>query len=207
MSDPLIERLTDGLAPVAPRRVGGEIALLAGLVMAEAAMLVGAGVARPGWAVLGGTVAQWKIAAPALLAAVAALLAVRSASPDRAPARLWPLGLVAVLLTIAELWLWGTSADATGARDWHRGLACVAVATATAVPPALLFGWLLRRAAPADPVRTSVAAAVAAGALGTALLGLHCPWDDAAHTLVWHPLGIAIPALAAFLPLARGARW
>lgn len=213
MTDLLIDRLAGVLAPVRHRRVRDELALLGVLGLAEAALLFALGMTRGdfGLGLHAAPIELWKIAAPAILAVAAIPLALRGGDPARAHVGLWPVALVGCAVLVAGIALSlaaGQPAQVpqvTGAVA--RGLACVFTATLLACPPALALAFILRRAAPARPGRTALAAGLAAGAFGAALLGLHCPDDGALHSLVWHPLGVLAPALLAALPIARMARW
>lgn len=205
--DDLIGRLAGGLAPVRPRRPAREYALLAALVAAEAAALALTGATRGDLAALPLT-ALAKMLAPALLAVAAVVVAVRAGDPSRPrPGTALPVlaaAAAAVALLSAAL------AVAGGAPPLLRpaeGLACMLTAAALALPPALALGVVLARAAPVHPWRAAIAAAIAAGGFGAALLGLHCPDDGAVHSFVWHTLAVVTPAVAAVLPIARAARW
>ena len=82
---------------------------------------------------------------------------------------------------------------------------CVLSIAATALSPAALVLWMLRRAAPLDATRTAGfagLASLAAGALGTQFV---CANDAAAHHLVWHFIPIVLLTLASTLgaPLLR----
>lgn len=208
MSDLLIDRLADTLTPVRPRAPSREIALLGLLVLAEGAALSALGAMRrdigPGVAIL----EIWKVAAPGAVAVAATLVAVSGGDPARRHFGLGPLGIIATIALLAGAAL--PFASPTVLPDALRpmaGLACVLAAALFACPPALALGAILNRAASARPGRAALVAALAAGAFGAMLLGLHCPDDTVIHSLAWHPLGVLVPAIAAVLPLTRAARW
>lgn len=208
----LMDRLAGRLTPVRPRRVRNEITLLGFLALVEGALLFALGMMR-------GELAQgmnmpaielWKIGAPAILAVVATLLALRGGDPARARVGLGAIALLGVAVLAAGIGVGASTSETLSLRTdgaTTRGLACVLAATLFACPPALALGIILRRAAPARPRPTALAAGVAAGAFGATLLGLHCPDDGVVHSVLWHLLAVFIPALAAMLPIARAARW
>ncbi len=205
MADMLIDRLADDLVPVRPSRTFDGFLMLMLLAAFEAAVIVGLKLARGDLATAHGAMFWWKFAAPAALALAATLAAVRAGDPARRTVGTAWLGGVALIAVVVGLLF--APGVAAGTLDPPLGLACVGVAAALALPPALALGLLLRRGAPAHPQRAALAAAIAGGAWGALLLALHCPTDGAIHTLGWHTLGVLLPAAAAALPLARAARW
>ena len=205
MADMLIDRLTADLAPARPRKPWLEFAALLALAGAEAGAIVALGFARGDLGPHMGSMFWWKLVAPAVLALVAAAMAVRAGDPSRAtPRAIGPvlMAMGVVLLGVVLAWTVPVGDYALGG-----GMACVLVAAVFASPPALALGLILRRAAPADPGRAAVLAAIAGGATGTALLALHCPNDGAVHALLWHSVAVALPAALAALPLVRWVRW
>ena len=205
MADLLIDRLTADLAPARPRRPWLELSGLLGLAVVEAGAIVALGFARGDLEPDMGSMFWWKLLAPAVVAMVAAAMAVRAGDPSRVtPRAIGPvlMAMGVILLGVILAWTLPVGDYALG-----HGLACVMVAGVFASPPALALGLILRRAAPADPARAALLAAIAGGATGAALLALHCPNDGAVHTLLWHSIAVALPAALAALPLARWARW
>lgn len=205
MTDALIERLAGGLTPVRPFRPAQQLAPLAALVLVEAALIAASGALRPMESVEAG-LGWWKLIAPLVLAASAWWLALRAAEPSR-----WQVGARVVAVAAAVAAALGLALAAIGPADSGlrpaAGLSCVAFATACALPAAIASALLLRRAAPARTQLVALLSAVASGATGAALLGLHCSDDHATHSLVWHSAAVLIPAGAALLPLRWAARW
>lgn len=205
MTDALLDSLADDLAPVRPRSSARDLGVLLLLAGIEAALLFALGLARPGLGYAMPAMLGWKLAAPAVLALAASATALRALDPARRTVGTAALGGLALAALVVGVFL--AQGTQMGTLDPASGVGCALTAAALALPPALALGLLLRRGAPAHPCRTGLAAAIAGGAWGAALLGLHCPNDGAMHALVWHTLAVAIPALAAALPLARAARW
>ncbi len=208
MVDTLIDRLSDTLTPVRVRRPARELALLGLLALTEVTLLFALGVMRGNFGPGTATLLIWKVAAPGALAVAATLVAVGGAEPTRHRVGLGPLGIIVTfaLLTGLALFLAAPAAVSESLRPM-AGLACVLAATVFACPPALALGLILSRAAPAQPARSAIAAAIAAGAFGATMLGLHCPDDSVVHSLIWHSLGVLVPAIAAVFPLTGAARW
>ncbi len=205
MADALIDRLAADLPPVRPRRASREFGVLLGVAAIEAVLILVLGLARPDLGPVMPPMFWWKLAAPAALGVLATATALRALDPARRTVGVRWLGLLA-LAALGVGWALA-GVEPMGDLDPDLGLRCVVAATIFSVPPALALGVLLRHGAPSHPSRVAVAAAIAGGAWGAAFLGLHCPNDGVMHALLWHSFGIALPALAAALPLTRAARW
>lgn len=207
MSD-LIDHLASTLTPVRPRRVSREIMLLGLIALAEVALLFALAMLRRDFGHGMAAMEAWKIAAPGAVAVVATLVALVGASPTNRRVGLGSIGLVATMsIAVGVALAFATPNPVLQSLRPIAGLTCVLAATVLSCPPAIALGLILRRAAPADPASSALAAALAAGAFGATLLGLHCPDDSTLHSLVWHPLGIVVPAIVATLPMRRAARW
>ena len=142
--------------------------------------------------------------ASALLAAMAAFtLSVPGAERSRL-GRWLPLAAVGVwlLLNVAGLF---PAASLTSAMDDAVHAACVTRVKAIAALPALVILLMVRRAAPLEPLWTSVLAASAAGSFALATIQFNCPIDAPAHALVSHFAPTLIFALLAGA-LGRQAR-
>lgn len=124
-------------------------------------------------------------AASALLAAVAAFtLSVPGAERSRL-GRWLPFAAVGVwlLLNVAALF---PAASLPSAMDDAVHGGCVTRVKAIAALPALVILLMVRRAAPLEPLWTSVLAASAAGSFALATIQFICPIDAPAHALVSH---------------------
>lgn len=113
---------------------------------------------------------------------------------------MWILGLVAGAFI--------GSFVASLVRDWQMtgalissqqlGLQCALTAIALAVVPAVCIFTAVRKQAPTDPLFNALAAILAALAIGSLGLSLHCPADEGLHLFLWHGL----PVLVLSLPIA-----
>jgi hypothetical protein len=197
-TDQLIERLVTDASPVRrlmdPRR-------RAALWVALALICVALGVAYFGIrSDIGGSspFAPFLLRIVLLLATmwlsvVAALrLAVPGADP-RAWTRWWPLVLLgaAIAVTAGELVIVSLVGDVGRPMQGWR---CVRKLTFAGAVPVVAAMFLIRRAAPLDPVWTALLALVAAGAAGALTSELACPISLPMHVMLWHVLPIAVYA-------------
>lgn len=133
------------------------------------------------------------------LAVLSALSAFILSVPDRK--RPW-LAMVPVITLV--LWL-ATIANGFLLVENVRGgigLSCVRDIVLFALLPGLLLFRMLRRAAPLEPGRVGVLAALGVAALGAAGIQFICMNDDPLHTLLWHWLPVSL-AGAAGLAIGR----
>lgn len=197
-TDQLIERLVADASPVRrlidPRR-------RAALWVALALVCVALGVAYVGVrSDIGGALTFVPfllrialLAATMWLSVVAALrLAVPGADP-RAWTRWWPLVLLGAVIavTAGELVVVSLVGDAGRPMQAWR---CVRKLTFVGAVPVVAAMFLIRRAAPLDPVWTALLSLVAAGAAGALTSELACPISLPMHVMLWHLLPIAVYA-------------
>jgi hypothetical protein len=189
-TEDLIVELARNAGPV--RRLPGPSArmwrwtILALLTSVTAAVLIGwradltSALTRPPFLLL--AVAATGAGLMAALAAFA--LSVPGAERSRV-GRWLPIGAVGVwlLLNLANLWLTpGLPASADDAVH----AACAARVKAVAALPAFAILLMVRRAAPLEPLWTSVLAACAAGSIALATIQFICPIDAPVHAIVSH---------------------
>ena len=200
-TDDLIERMAEGLTPVAPlpppgRRAVvwslGAAAYVAALVVAVALLDGVAGAAGAAfWS------AQLAAAATGGLAGVAAFASVIPGAGK---------SLRAWALAAALLWLAALAVSTPGNIDWaavpeagHEWW-CVGFIVVGGAPLAAVLVWMLRRGAPLAPATTAAFAALAVAALANVGACLALPHANGAVTLVWHGgVALVLVALAAVL--------
>lgn len=200
----LIARLS--AAPVPPRLSGAALAgaWAAALVPAVALMLVVLGLrADPG-----PPVALVKVALPGGLAAMALILALRSARPVGAVPVGWlwlPLVVAAGLwaVTLAQTPVARVGTEVMG----QTAAACLVSITALSLAPLAAGLALLRRGAPLRPALSGALIGLAAGAGAAAGYALHCTEDSPLFFVLWYGMGIAIAAGLGALAGRRWLRW
>jgi hypothetical protein len=211
-TDDLIALLAADTLPVqrraAPRRLA--LALLAGLPLAAAIMLLDYGLRRD--------IAQamllpmfWvKLLLPAALAAAAFAVLQQLARPGVRPGASW-LGIAAPVLL---LWVMGAATLAAAPVDARAGLVlgqtwrtCSLSIAWISLPLFIAAFVALRTLAPTRPALAGACAGAMAGGAGAAVYALHCPELQAPFLAVWYVLGIAIPVLAGALIGPRLLRW
>ena len=177
------------LAPVWPTAVG--------LVFVCVAVAL-AGAARAGFlGIAKMNLLERSVVFPALgllgcLAAISFVHQMVPASRIRiSPGALLPLTCIGLLAVFADLF-----------RDYHTdhfvsvGVKCLLTGLLHALPAGLLCWLLVRRGFAVQPISAGLVAGTLGGLAGVAMLELHCPNFQAAHTLVWHTA--VIPVSAAF---------
>ena len=95
---------------------------------------------------------------------------------------------------------------------WQRleiadGLQCVLSILILSIPPIVLLGWLMHRAAPTDLRGSALAIGIAGAALGAFLFVFACPHSDPFYVAIWFMLGSAIVAIIGRLALPLINRW
>lgn len=145
--------------------------------------------------------------AATLLTGIAAVFAAFQLSvPDRS--RAW------VLLPIAPLAVW---LAASGSQCWHalstsEGMhaepGCLFFIVGAGAPLTLSLLYLLRRAAPLEPLRTALLGALGAGALTAAVLQFFHPFDVTFPDLGFHAaaVGVLLALAAAAAQLTRPSK-
>jgi hypothetical protein len=214
--DPLIDALVADLGAVTPRRWTHEVALLAGLIVIEAALFVSLNALRDDMPRAMASMAfWWKAGSFGLIALIAAAAMLVSLDPATTHARrlsgLWrALGLVAPA-ALALGWLIDAGASGRAALlarlEWQEGLDCLANIGLLSLPLVLALAVLMRRGAPTRPDRTATAAGLAAAGFGSFVFAFHCPHDDPLYVAVWYGGAVlAVTGLARTI-LPRLVRW
>jgi hypothetical protein len=213
-TDQLVDDLVADLKPVRTRNLAGEAGLLALLVVVEFGVfrLFGMGHAHMGEAMASMPSFLWKLASLAILALVSVVVALRSLDPARSSHR--GLGVIAALVALILLAGWVVDATTVHATRpfWQRleiadGLQCMLSILILSIPPIVLLGWLMRRAAPTDLRGSALAVGIAGAALGAFLFVFACPHSDPFYVAVWFVLGCAMVAIIGRLALPRINRW
>jgi hypothetical protein len=116
----------------------------------------------------------------------------------------FPILIPLIVLTIVTPILFPAFGLSNFVRD---GVPCLRLGTICAVVPGFLTGAFLRRGFVTHPARAALTGGALAGAVGVAVLALHCPIQNTPHILVWH-LGVIVTAAAigAFFFRGRYAR-
>ena len=211
-TDQLIAMLASNPEVVEPRvwQRRYALALGAGVVGATLLMVMLLGV-RPDLAAAARLPMFWvKLAFPAVLAAVALLVAMRLSRPG---VQLGRLGS-ALAAPVLAMWLLGAVA-LIGAAPEDRGMliwgetwaACLVNVTLLSMPALVALLWVMKTLAPTQPAWAGAAAGLLAGALGATVYALHCPEMDAPFLGVWYLLGMLIPAAVGAVVGSRLLRW
>ncbi len=211
-TDSLVDRLSQNLRPVRPRSIKREALLLLVLGAIEVAAFLGMGFMRPDMPMaMEAPSFWWKLASMGLIAVVGAGVALVSADPVRSPRRglRWMLACIAVIF--ATGWLIYAAGDGVAELvhrlDWTHGLQCVWKMVALSIPPAIVLGGLIRRAAPTDRSGTALAAGLASAAWGAFVFVFACPSDDPLYIAVWYTVGCSIVTILGRAVLMGLSRW
>ena len=208
--NPLIEGLAAELEPVrVPTRREG----LAWIALAVAATVLAVELVEGLWrGILAGHASAMFWIANGLLVVLgvaAATSAVTMAGPrvgNRHSAPAWAMAALAVLpLAVLATLVTGSETHSPLADRHGIGCALGGFAAGTLTAAALVL-WL-RRGAPVSPAAAGLHAGVAAGALGSAAVGLSCPIDGTMHLGIWHVLPVAMGAAIGRLAIPPLVRW
>jgi hypothetical protein len=209
VNNDLIEALADDLQPVRAMRFGDGMALLGTAVAATAvaiSMIFGLrdavfnGSASPYFYIVNGLLVLLGIAnAASVISMASPRVGNRHDGPRWAMAMAGVLPVAALISLLAE----PDGHSALSADEW----VCTAYALAASMLTAgALFFWLTR-GAPVSAKAAGLHLGVAAGALGSAVYGLHCPIDGLAHLGIFHIAPVLIAALVGRFVLPRLLRW
>ncbi|MGK6324321.1 NrsF family protein [Sphingomonas sp. DT-51] len=210
-NDALIAALSSDLAPVRRRSVVREGALLLALCGMELALFLAMGAMRPDMNhAADSPYLMWRVGSLALLAVVACAVAIRSFSPA---ARTRPGLTLAGALAAAAL-VGGVFVTPSGAAhralldriDPASGIICATSIVVLSLPVMALLAALMRRAAPAQPLISALAAGLAAGSCGAFVFAFCCPFNDPLYAVVWYSTGCGAVTAAARWCLPRRFR-
>ena len=192
----------------APRRLA--LALLAGLPLAAAIMLLDYGVRRDIAQAVLLPMFWMKLLFPVVLCAAAFVALQRLARPGVSPGLSW----IGIAVPVLMVWMLAALNLATAPADLRAGLVmgqtwrtCSASIALIALPvfAAVMVG--LRSLAPTRLAWAGACAGAVAGGAGAAVYALHCPELQAPFLAVWYVLGIALPVAAGALLGPRLLRW
>lgn len=211
-TDDLIKLLAADTLPVqrraAPRRLA--LALVAGLPLAAAIMLLDYGVRRDLAQAMLLPMFWMKLMFPAVVSAAAFVALQRLARPGVRPGASW-LGIAVPVLL---LWLMAGAVLATAPAETRAALVlgqtwrtCSASIAWISLPIFVAVLIALRGLAPTRPSWTGACAGAVAGGAGAAVYALHCPELQAPFLAVWYVLGIAVPVVTGALLGPRLLRW
>lgn len=208
----LISLLAADTLPVArhatPRRLS--LALLAGLPLALAIVLIGYG-ARPDLAqAVFWPMFQVKLAVPIAIA-MAGFMALKSlARPGAKLGARW-LGLIVPVLLLWALALVSyqdAPAEQRAALIWGTTWrSCAASITLISLPIFVAAFMALRTLAPTRPALAGACAGAMASGTAAAVYALHCPELSAPFLAIWYVGGMALPVAIGALLGPRLLRW
>ncbi len=208
----LIDELTEDLAPVRPRRLWADVAIMTLIAVLELALLFAVGVAHLDMhRMLTQPTMGWRIVSLGLIAVLSGFTAIRSVEPAysaRGPLR-WLVLLIAVCV-VSGMFMGAMPRDLAGvirALDWPSGVDCAAKIILLSIAPLAALAVLCRRGAPTDLRRTPLLMGLAAAAWGAFVFVFACPFNDPLYIVVWYGVGGGAVTLVARLVLPRVARW
>lgn len=212
LSDQFLDDLAKDLRPVRRPSMARDAALLAVLCLVELAGFILMGFLRPD---MPDAVKEpsfwWKLLSLAVIAGFGSIVALGAANPAASPRK----GVERLAMIVAVCLALGWLVDAMqpgmpmllARLDVPSGVQCVYQIVLLSIPPVVALGYFLRRGAPTDPGRTSLAAGLAAAACGALVFVFSCPTDDPLYVAVWYSAGCGIVTLAARLVLPPLTRW
>jgi hypothetical protein len=211
-TDDLIAMLSTGTAPVARRATSRRltVALLVGLPLSVACMLLVYGVRRDLMQVMSLPMFWMRLAFPTCMAIAGFVIVQRLARPGARVHLAW-LGLalpVLVIWSMALMMLASAPAEQRPAlvmgQTWRT---CTMNIAFISVPVFAATIAALKGLAPTRPALAGAAAGAMAGAAGAAVYALHCQELAAPFLAVWYVVGIAVPAIAGALLGPKLLRW
>jgi hypothetical protein len=211
-TDQLIDQLSAELRPVRRRNAVLDAGSLAALCVLELGLFLAFGMMRPDMA---GAIALpsfwWKLTSTGVIGLLSGAVAIRSLDPVRSARRgLAPIATL-VALSLASGWLVDASHGGVfglvNRLDWRNGLHCLVKIVVLSIPAIIGLAVLMRRGAPTDPIRTSLAAGLAAAAWGAFVFAFACPFDDVLYVALWYSLACAFVTLCARVILPRITHW
>ena len=210
--DSLIEQLTEDLAPVRPRRLWLDGAIVALIAAVELALLFAIGFARLDMhRMMTQPTMSWRLGSFSLISVVSGWLAIRSFDPTYSVrgALRWLLLIIAIC-AVCGMFLSGAPAGVVSIisrLDWRSGVDCASKIVLLSVPPLVGLAPLGRRGAPTDMRRTPLLVGVSAAAWGAFAFVFSCPFNDPLYIVVWYGIGCGLVTLVSRFVLPRFARW
>jgi hypothetical protein len=212
-TDDLIDELVKDLRPVrrgALRRLL-MLALLPGLLLSAALILMGHGF-RPDLAAALSWPAFWiKCAYPFLLSFVFVCALLETARPGGRPGgALVPVLMIYVLLFALGLLQLNAASSPEEQRRLILGISswfCPLIILAAGTPLLTAAFWFLRRGAPTHPRLAGLAAGMAAGSIGAWIYSWACIENGLTFVALWYTLGILLCGAVGTLLGTRLLRW
>lgn len=211
-TDDLVAMLATGVTPVAPHAASRPMgwALLVGVPVSLAMLLVGFGVRRDLLQVIDLPMFWLKLAFPLCIALAAWVVVQRLARPGVPLGRagwmlLVPLAVVFAMAVAA--WLSTPVAERLPSLMGVSWRTCAASISLMALPIFALALLALKQLAPTQPAWAGAAAGALAGGLGAAIYALYCVEMAAPFLAVWYTAGMLVPVLAGVLLGRRWLRW
>lgn len=211
-TDDLVAMLATGVTPVPPHAASRPmgLALLLGVPVSLAMLLLGFGVRRDLPRVIDVPMFWLKLAFPLCIALAAFVVVQRLARPGVPVRRAW-WALVAPVVMVFAMALVVWFATPVPERlpslmgvSWRT---CAASISLMALPIFALALLALKRLAPTQPALAGAAAGALAGGLGAAIYALYCVEMAAPFLAVWYTAGMLVPVLAGALLGRRWLRW
>lgn len=210
--DKLFANLVSDLAPVRRRRPLADAAVLAALCLAELALWLALGEARPDLtrAAASAPTFWWKLGSFAVIAVLGAGAAIASLDPSVSPRR----GLIGVAIAFGLYLALGGLMGGPFAHqslvqrlNWREGIDCLGHLVLLSAPVMAGLGLLARRGASTHVGGTALASGVAAAGWAAFVFAFSCRMDDPLYVLVWYTLGFLISGALSQLVLTPLARW
>lgn len=211
-TDDLVNLLAADTLPVqrnaAPRRLA--LALVAGLPLAAAIMLLEGGVRRDIAQAVLLPMFWMKLLFPVLIAAAGFAGLQRLARPGVRPGASW----LGIALPVLLLWALAAVSLATAPPELRASLvmgqtwrSCSASIALISLPLFIAAFVALASLAPTRLALAGACAGAMAGGAGAAVYALHCPELEAPFLAVWYVLGMAVPVVIGALLGPRLLRW
>ncbi|WP_454882924.1 NrsF family protein [Sphingomonas oryzagri] len=132
----------------------------------------------------------------ALLAGLSCAVATRSFAPPASPRRGMRITFVMSGMVMIAGLVVASSAD--GAQPLldrlspAHGMLCAAAIIVLSMPMMGALAVLMRRAAPANPRQSALAAGFSASTCGALVFTICCPMNDPLYIMVWYSAGVAV---------------
>jgi len=212
MTDDLIARLSDDLRPAPkraiPRRLG--LGLIAGAILAAAAMLAWLGLRPDLDEAMSGMMFWWKFLYTAAFAALAFWAATRLARPGGSMRRpmiaLFALIVFAGAVGVAQLVVMPPAMS-------HQlvmgisALVCPFYIVALSIPLYAATVLAMRRLAPTNLPGAGLAAGLLAGSAAAWIYAFHCTENGMPFLAIWYTTGILISAVLGAIAGRWALRW
>jgi hypothetical protein len=210
--DPLINRLSEDLKPVRPRRVGIDLAIVATICAIELALFFVMGATRSDMPMMmKQPTFWWRLQSLGLIALISGTLAILSFSPTYSPRRglHWLAAIVVFCLALGLCINAGMDDFLSIIRrlEWTDGVQCAGKIILLSIPPVIGLGVLMRRGAPTDTRGSALLVGLAAAAWGAFVFVFACPFNDPLYIAVWYTVGCAVVTVISRIILPRIARW